>query len=525
MAEALRWMLALVPLLPLLAAAFIAAGFVIGLNRGEAAERYTSRLALLAAALSLLLLLGVDILLLREGTLPGQLRFGRWLSSGEFRIEISLLIDAPALLLAHLVTLVALLGMRFSVNYLHREAGFTRYFMVLSLFTGAMLLIAMAGNAVLTFVGWELAGLSSYLLIAWSWERPTATANATRAFVTNRFGDAGFILGIALALLGTGSVEWPLLLAGVADMDRFSAGLIASGFLLAAMAKSAQVPFAPWIGRALEGPTPSSAIFYGSLMVHAGVFLLIRLQPLLEHTPELMWMVALVGVVTALYGFFGGLVQTDVKSALMFSTTAQVGLMFFACGMGWFGLATWYLVLHASWRAFQFLSAPAMMHLIERPTRRVPAGLRKRRFLYTAALQRFWLEHITDWLLVGPTRALARDIQSFDQQVVNRLAGLPGSAGAVSSLAQWEKLKYAHSVSLDGDSGDVGRGRGAAGKLMEWIASMLYWFEEHLVLTGGDKGVRRLVLRVGDALMRVDELLSRPRYLLLMLVITFVVIL
>jgi len=255
------------------------------------------------------------------------------------------------------------------------------------------------------------------------------------------------------------------------------------------------------------------------------VYLLIRMQPLLEHAPELSWMITLIGAVTALYGVVGGFVQTDVKSALMFSTSGQLGLMFMACGLGWFELASWHLVAHAVWRAFQFLSAPSMMHLMNRSPRPVPRWLRRRRWLYTAALQRFWIEHVSDWLLVRPIEALARDTQAFDQQVVNRLVGLPGSIGAVSSLAQWEKQKHAHSMQLDGDSGDIGKGQGAAGKLMEWIASILHWFEEHLVMKGGEEGIRSIILSIGSALVRVDELLSHPRYLLLMLLITFVVIL
>ncbi|MGD2074892.1 MAG: proton-conducting transporter membrane subunit [Gammaproteobacteria bacterium] len=522
MLEGIVW---LIPVLPLLAALSIAVGHLAGRNRGAAGERYTHRVALGALSLSLLLLLAVDLRALLEGELPGQLQLGAWLSSGQYRIELSFLLDALGLAMSHLVVLLTLLTLRFSVNYLHREAGYQRFFMIMSLFGGAMLLLVMAGNAVLTFVGWELAGLSSYLLIGYAFERPMATANATRAFITNRIGDAGFLLAVILSLLWVESVEWTQVLGCIRNIDMLSAQMIAGGFLLAALAKSAQLPFSPWIARALEGPTPSSALFYGAVMVHAGVFLVIRLQPLLEQMPQLMWLVALLGALTALYGFVAGLVQTDVKSALMFSTTAQVGLMFLACGLGWFELAAWHLALHAVWRAYHFLSAPGLMHLMSRRTRPVPRWLQRQRWLYTAAVQRFWIEHLSDSLLVKPTLALARDTQAFDQQVVNRMVGLPGSVGAVSSLAQWERQRHIHSMQLDGDSGDVGKGQGAAGKLMEWIATGMQWFEEHLVLLSGEQGLQRLILRIGEVLKRVDELLSRPRYLLLMLVITFVVIL
>ncbi|MEE9493856.1 MAG: proton-conducting transporter membrane subunit [Gammaproteobacteria bacterium] len=519
------WIIACVPALPLLAALMIAAGYVSGSNRDEAGERQTRRIALSAATLSFLILLYADLFALINGKLPGYIQVFTWFHSGDYHINISFLLDTPGLIMAHLVSLLSLITLHFSVNYLHREAGYPRFFMIMSLFTAAMLLIVMAGNTLLMFVGWELAGVCSYLLIAYSHERTTAADNATRAFVTNKIGDTGFLLAIILSFFWINSTEWPDIFIHTGVLDSLHSGLIASGLLLAAMAKSAQIPFSPWIARSLEGPTPSSAIFYGSLMVHAGVFLLIRMQPLLMHTPELMWMIAIIGAATALYGFIGSLVQTDVKSALMFSTTGQTGLMFLACGLGWFEFALWHLVAHAIWRAYHFLSAPAMMHLLNGHTRFVPAWIQKRRQLYTAALQRFWLEQITDWLFVKPTLALARDAQAFDQQVVNRLVGLPGSIGAVSSLAQWEKQKSTHSMQLDGDSGDIGRGRGLLGKLMEWIASLLHWFEEHLVLKGGDDGILHAVIRLGEVLTRVDEMLSRPRYLLLMLLLTFVVIL
>ena len=522
MPETIIW---LIPVLPMLASLWLATTYIAGFNRGEAGEQHTRRVALGAALLSFLLLLAIDVTSWQRGHLPGQIQLTRWFGSGEYLFHFSFLVDSTGLIMAHLVSLLCLLTLRFSDNYLHREAGFQRFFMIMSLFTGAMLLIVLAGNALLAFVGWELAGVCSYLLIAYACERPTATDNATRAFVTNRVGDAGFLLGIAMSLFWVNSSEWPDLFNSANSLDSLYAGLIATGFLVAALAKSAQLPFSPWIARALEGPTPSSAIFYGSIMVHAGVYLVIRLQPLLEHTPELMWMLALTGALTALYGLLGSLVQSDVKSALMFSTTGQVGLMFLACGLGWFEFALCHLVAHAIWRVWQFLSSPSLMHLMHRPTRPVPRWLQNRRSLYTAALQRFWVEHITDWLLVKPTRSLAQDVHTFDQHVVNRLAGLPGSIGAVSSLAQWEKQKHAHGMQLDGDSGDIGRGRGVIGAFMEWIAAMMHWFEEHLVLKGGDRGVQKIILSLGHTLTQVDELLSRPRYLLLMLSLTFVVIL
>jgi NADH:ubiquinone oxidoreductase subunit 5 (subunit L)/multisubunit Na+/H+ antiporter MnhA subunit len=520
--NSLAW---LIPLLPLLAAAGIGLGYITGWNRGETGEGFTAGLASTAATLALLALLAIDTVALIQGV-PGRVTYGVWLQSGDYTVQLSLNLDALGLSLATLVALINLLTLRFSINYLHREAGFQRFFMLLCLFMTAMLLIVLAGNALFTFIGWELAGVSSYLLIAFAMDRQVAGVNAGRAFVTNRIGDAGFIIALSLCLFWLNSVEWTDILAVSNDLEMLQVGLIVATFLLPALVKSAQIPFTPWITRALEGPTPSSAVFYGALMVHAGVYLMIRLEPLLQQVPVLMMTLVLIGSATALYGFLVSLVQTDVKSALMFSTIGQTGLMFLACGLGWFTFAAWHMAAHASWRTYQFLSAPALMHLTDsRPSRPVPGWLRRCNWLYTAALQRFWLDNLADWLLVRPTRLLAQDTQAFDQQVVNRLVGLPGSASAVSTLAQWEAFHHGRTGRVVGDSGDVGHGRGAIGRLLEAVAARLHWFEEHLVLKGGDVGIFNLVQRIGTVLSKIDVLLSEPRYLILLIVITFIVIL
>ena len=516
MLHSLVW---LIPLLPLLAAGWIGLCMVAGWHAGEQGERSVSRVALIAVLIPFLLLLLLDIDAL-VGTVPGQLLFGRWISSGEYLVHISFSLDALGLSMASLVALICLVTLIFSINYMHREVGFQRFFMILSLFSGAMLLIVLAGNAVLAFIGWELAGVSSYLLIGYAFERKTAVLNATRAFVTNRIGDTGFMLGIALCFHWLGSVEWPQIAIFNVEVEPFSRGLIALGFLVAALAKSAQIPFSPWIARALEGPTPSSSVFYGSLMVHAGVYLVIRLEPLFSHVPVLLILIGLLGLVTALYAWLVGLVQTDIKSSLIFSTTAQVGLMFVECGLGWFDLAAWHLGLHAVWRSYQFLHAPALLQMVSGAARPAPAWLRDKPRLYGVVLQRFWLDQIADWLLARPTNSLAQDLQDFDQRVLTRMVGLPDQSGSLNSLASWEAQQQNPS---DADSA-ASRGRGMAGRLMEWLASLLYWFEEHLVLKGAGEGLRQAIDLIGGYLKRAEDLLSQPRYLLLLIMITFVVI-
>jgi NADH:ubiquinone oxidoreductase subunit 5 (subunit L)/multisubunit Na+/H+ antiporter MnhA subunit len=495
-----------IPLLPLLAALWIALDSLAGSNRGEARERHVAAVAVGATALSFLLACALGVQALVVGA-PGQVQVAPWLSSGDFSVDISFTLDGLGLSLSALVAFLALLTVRFSVNYMHREMGFQRFLLVLCLFASAMELIVMAGGAVLAFVGWELAGVSSYLLIAYNFERGSAGRNASRVFVTNRIGDAGFLLGIFLAFAWLGGVEWPAMTNNAAGLNPLQADLIGLAFVLAALVKSAQVPFAPWISRALEGPTPSSAIFYGSLMVHAGVYLLVRLEPVLRQAPAVLALIAALGVLTALYGWLSGLVQTDVKSSLMFSTTAQVGLMFFWIGLGWSELAAWHLGLHALWRAYQFLHAPALMHRVSRPARSVPRWLAGRRWLHAAAQNRFWLDPLADRLLVRTTRSLALDVLELDERVVSRAIG----AGEAADVDMAE--------------GDPVRGRGILGRTLEGAATLLHWIEEHLVLHGGGDGLLAAIRRVGVYAQRIEELLSQPRYLLLLIMATFVVIL
>jgi len=511
----------LIPLLPLLAAAWIGLDCIRNLDPGEAAERRTARVALGAAWLSFLLaaLLGLEAWVLGA---PAQVRAGTWLASGEIQVAIAFSLDGLGLSLLVLVAFLCLLTLRFSVNYLHREPGFRRFFLLLSLFMAAMELIVMAANAVLVFIGWELAGLASYLLIAYNYERPRAAINANRAFIANRVGDAGFLLGIFFAYDWLGGGDWSLIRDQVVSLNPAQADLLALAFLLPALAKSAQLPFAPWISRALEGPTPSSAIFYGSLMVHAGAMLLLRLTPLLDQAPEVRHLIALLGGLSALYGWVMALVRADVKSAFMAATTAQVGLIFLWIGLGWSTLAAWHLGLHALWRAWQFLQAPALMQRVWSPLRPVPRWLARWPRLHEAALQGFWLDALADRLLATPTRAMALDVLDLDGKVVSRIAGLPGQASELSSLGTG---RLEEGGWLNPEEEAIVAGRGLFGRTLERMAHLLYWFEQRLVLGGGGEGLLRLVHRLGTLANGVEDLLSHPRYLFLMILATLGVIL
>lgn len=511
--------LLLIPGLPLLAAVLIALDRLLGWNRGDEGERFTARLVLLAGFLSLALVLWADVGYLLSGSRHVVLL--PWLHSGMYTASISFHLDTLSLSVATLVALVTLLVSRFSVNYLHREAGFQRFFMVLAIFTAAMQLIALSGSAVLAFVGWELAGASSYLLIAYNWQSRMAATNATRAFVTNRLGDAGFLLGMFMAFSLFRTTEWDVVLVPQADKSSLLVGVAGLGFMAAALVKSAQFPFSAWITRALEGPTPSSTVFYGSLMVHAGVYLLLRIHPLLEQAPALQYLLVVLGSLTVLYGWLGGLVQTDIKTSLMFSTLAQTGLMLVEIALGWYTLALVHLLLHAVWRAYQFLHSPSFaLHTQWQAAPAAPAWLGRQRWLHNAALQRFWLDPLADWLLVKPTQALSQETQVFDGQILDKLSGTPGYHSGISTLADMQAMQQGR-MRVESS---IGVGSGVLGKLMQWVAERLEWFENRLLLQQGGGKAKATLDVLGRYLDRIERLLTQPRYLVLLIVATLVVI-
>ncbi|MBU0655770.1 MAG: hypothetical protein KJ914_11680 [Gammaproteobacteria bacterium] len=513
--------LLLIPGLPLLAAAIIALLTLFGWNRGDNGERFTARLAQAAGFLSLLLVLAGAAGWWLAGAAERHVVLFPWLHSGGYNASVSFTLDTLSLGMATLVALITLLVTRFSVSYLHREPGFQRFFMVLAIFTAAMQLIALAGSAMLAFIGWELAGASSYLLIGYNWQSRVATANATRAFVTNRIGDAGFLLAMFMAFTLFRSTEWDVMLVPQPLDSSLLVGVMAMGFMAAALVKSAQFPFSAWITRALEGPTPSSTVFYGSIMVHAGIYLLLRIHPLLEQAPALQYLLLLVGVLTILYGWLGGLAQTDIKTSLMFSTLAQTGLMLLEIALGWYSLALAHLLLHALWRAYQFLHSPSFaLHTGWQAAPAVPAWLSRRRWLHNAALQRFWLDPIADWLLVKPTMALSQEAHVFDGQILDKLSGTPAHHTGIATLAEMQAMQQGK-LRLESS---IGRGSGLLGKLMQWAAEQLEWFENRLLLQQGGGNAKRTLDTLGRYLDRIDRLLTQPRYLVLLVVVTLVVI-
>ena len=507
------YLVVLIPLIPLVVAILIGARFLVNQNANWQHDNITAAIVKIAITLSCLFaiaLLVSDIL----GNNSGSFNVGRWLGSESLNIDMRFITSGYSIIVAALFSIILVIVLQFSSFYLYKEKGFIRYLFVFSLFSTGMMLISLSGNAVVTFIGWEIAGLCSYFLISFAYDRSIATINATRVFVTNRVGDACFIFGIALAFYYIGTTDWIDLNSKAELIPTTHATVIALCFAFAAFAKSAQLPFSPWLARAMEGPTPSSAVFYGSVMIHSGVFLVILLQPIFERAPSVMILLVLIGLLTAIYSFIVGLTQTDVKSSICFAVTGQVGLMFVECGLGFWELASWHMCAHVIVRGYQVLTSPSLVFYANgNPMRPVSKDLGHLRWLYNSSLQRFWLDPIIDRALVRPIYGLGRDLDYFDNYVIDRAMGSPTSRDAISSLAQLEqKIKIAR---LGYDANEFGRGKGIAGKIFEWVASAMSWFEERLVLRGIGIEMVDIGKQLGHLANTFEKLILKPRYLVL----------
>lgn len=293
---------------------------------------------------------------------PVEIVVYRWLWSGDLSVNFGFLIDPLSAVMMLVTTSISFLIAVFSINYMHNESGFARFFSVLPLFVAAMLVLVMANNYVLLFLGWESVGVCSYLLISFYQDRPAAARAGTKAFVMNRVGDAGFLIAIFLIVTNVGTTDYLTVFSRAAALDSGTVTAICVFLTFGAIGKSAQLPLATWLARAMEGPTPSSALIHAATMVTAGVYMVTRSQALYAEAPNALLLVAIVGAATAVYGALVGLVQTDIKSILAYSTTTQLGLMFLACGLGAYAVAIFHLAAHAVFKTLLFLTAPSILH-------------------------------------------------------------------------------------------------------------------------------------------------------------------
>jgi NADH-quinone oxidoreductase subunit L len=367
--------------LPLVGALFAAA---LGPFTGpRPAEVVTTTLVLITALLSWLAFYEVAILGQEE-----RIALLQFITSGDLKAVWSLRIDTLTAVMLVVVTNVSGLVHLYSIGYMEQEEGRPRFFAYLSLFTFAMLALVTADDFVQLFFGWEGVGLASYLLIGFWYHKPSANAAAIKAFIVNRVGDFGFALGIFAVFTLFNSVQYDTVFASAPDhvgetmqflawrVDALT--LICLLLFMGAMGKSAQFLLHTWLPDAMEGPTPVSALIHAATMVTAGVFMVARLSPMFELAPVALGFVAVIGATTAFFAATVGLVQTDIKRVVAYSTCSQLGYMFAAEGVGAYGAGMFHLFTHASFKALLFLGAGAVIHALhhEQDLRRM-GGLRK----------------------------------------------------------------------------------------------------------------------------------------------------
>src|SRR4030095_4893227 len=319
-----------------------------------------------------------------------------WISVGSFRADASLLLDSLSAIYILFITFVAFWIHVFATGYMHCEAGYWRFFAYMNLFMFSMLTLVLADNFLLMFVGWEGVGLCSYLLIGYYFTKDFANDAAKKAFVVNRIGDFGFVLGVMLLFLKAGSIfyfddparsihgafTWALSQPPdpLGSSAIFAGGITTIGVLLfvGAIGKSAQLPLYVWLPDAMAGPTPVSALIHAATMVTAGVYMVARASSIYTHAPAAMMIIAIIGAATALFAATIGLAQWDIKKVLAYSTISQLGYMFLACGVGAFGAGIFHVFTHAFFKALLFLgSGSVILRMHHEQDMRRMGGLRK----------------------------------------------------------------------------------------------------------------------------------------------------
>lgn len=348
------------------AAALAAIGVPALLGR-PLAERVTTRIVGGGFAAAFLAALVTLVTLVIGGFRPEVVHVGTWFSLGHHEATINLVADALSVPYVCFTTGLCWLVNAFAGKYLHREPGFTRFFVLLALFGTGMNLMVLSDSIDVLFAGWECVGISSALLIGFFHERANAVRAALRAFTTYRICDMGILVASVVIHQAVGSgdfdrlfgTDWP---QGPCLVPASIATLVALLLVFASLGKTAQVPFSSWLPRAMEGPTPSSAIFYGALSIHAGAYVLLRCEALLEAAPWARGVLVVIGTITALHAALVGKVQTDLKSMLAYASMTQASLILVEIGLGWRIVPLLHVVGHAILRSLQILRSPSALH-------------------------------------------------------------------------------------------------------------------------------------------------------------------
>jgi NADH-quinone oxidoreductase subunit L len=359
-------MLLLIPLLPLL-------GFLVNASFGRrlskaAAGAVACGVMLASFAVAVLSVIRLVALEPESRAIVNQVY--TWIASGDFRADFTLRLDPLSAVMILVVTGIGSLIHIYSTAYMHEETDseYARYFSYLNLFAAFMLVLVLGANFLVMFVGWEGVGLCSYLLIGFWFQKKSASDAGKKAFIVNRIGDFGFVLGVLLAFVRFGTIDFQELARAVAPMGPEAGfGTISAITLLlfvGATGKSAQIPLFVWLPDAMEGPTPVSALIHAATMVTAGVYMIGRNAVLFAHAPQTLMVVAVIGTATALMAGTIGLVQNDIKRVLAYSTVSQLGYMFLAMGVGAYAAGIFHLYTHAFFKALLFLASGAVIHAL-----------------------------------------------------------------------------------------------------------------------------------------------------------------
>jgi NADH-quinone oxidoreductase subunit L len=371
----------IIPLLPLLGAA------INGIFGGRWPKSVISAVALSSTTLAFIAALEAvrEFFTLSPDQIPWIKTYFTWISAGTFQANFALQVDQLTVIMLLVVTGVGWLIHIYSTGYMHDDPGYRRFFAYLNLFMFFMLVLILAANYLLMFVGWEGVGLCSYLLIGFFFLKKSATNAGNKAFWVNRVGDYGFFLGMLLIFRTFGSLNFATVLPQATRMPADGPGQIGTLTTIAlllfvgAAGKSAQLPLYVWLPDAMEGPTPVSALIHAATMVTAGVYMVVRSHTIFLNAPVAMQVVGIIGCATALFAATIGLVQTDIKKVLAYSTVSQLGYMFLACGVGAFGAGVFHLMTHAFFKGLLFLAAGSVIHAMggEQDMRKM-GGLRKK---------------------------------------------------------------------------------------------------------------------------------------------------
>jgi NADH-quinone oxidoreductase subunit L len=308
--------------------------------------------------------------------------FGQWINISALHIDFSFVLDQLSLVMLLVVTGVGFLIHVYSVGYMGDDKGYARYFSYLNLFLFFMTVLVLAGNALVMFIGWEGVGLASYLLIGFWFQKKSAADAGKKAFIVNRIGDFGFLIGMFLLVANFGTLTFTEIATKLGQDPGWNGGVvtvIALCLMLGAAGKSAQLPLYIWLPDAMEGPTPVSALIHAATMVTAGVYMVARTHVLFDHSPFALSVVAIIGAATAIFAATIALVQNDIKRVLAYSTISQLGYMFLGCGVAAYSAAIFHLMTHAFFKALLFMAAGSVIHAIggEQDLRKM-GGLRKK---------------------------------------------------------------------------------------------------------------------------------------------------